>query len=326
MRSPAKSFAPRQRGKSRPLKCTPAHRSLAASRSIHDLLLCGIGAIVKQLVRETIRTVRRAWQVPRAPLEAIDDPHEAITRLRQGQPVGLSCPRDACVIFNGLSFSQYGYHPFAAAAAERLACPEQQFSGSSLERYYASWQPRDALEALIGAADGPGTLKDYAPYLMLAPWLDTTLADRQAWIEKTLRWESQASAAGPLGPADGHGLQGPVSPAKGQAEYARLAEVLESITRHGFDRTRGEIAAQLLKRDGEVRYRIVHGHHRAAALAASGYDKIPVEPSQIIDVDEVASWPHVRSGFWAASAAAAYFHHHFDFDSAAWARARGLLR
>lgn len=282
--------------------------------------------IVKQLVRETIRTVRRAWQIPRTPPEAIDDPREAITRLRRGQPVVLSCPLDACVIFNGLSFSPHGYHPFATAAAERLARPEQQFSGSSLERYYVSWQPRDALAALIGAAGGPGILKDYPPYLMLAPWLDTTLVDRQAWIEKTLRWESPAAAAGPLTPADGHGLQGPVSPAKGEAEYARLVDVLASVARHGFDRTRGEIAAQLLKRDGDVRYRIVHGHHRAAALAALGYDEIPVEPSQLIDVDEVASWPHVRSGLWAASAAAAYFHHHFDFDSAAWARARGLLQ
>jgi hypothetical protein len=279
---------------------------------------------LKDLARKAIAVIRDSRRRLETPPELIDDPREAIVRHRKGLSVALQCPIDDCVIFNGMSFSAGGFHPFAAAAEELDARPDQPYEGSCLQAYYARWQPSDALEALIGAQHGPQTLRAYPPYLMLAPWLDVSIEERLAWIRNTMCWESKAVGEGNFGPEDGHGLQGRVSPRKGAAEFARLRSVLESIKRRGYDRREGDLAAQILVREDEFRYRIVHGHHRAGALKALGARHLMVQPSAIIRLEDIDRWRHVQSGAWSPAEAEAYFHHHFDFDSLSWARSRGL--
>lgn len=279
---------------------------------------------LKQWARDALRALK-ARRAPRPPPPAvIDDPREAIARFRRGERVAMACPVEDCVIFNGLSFGARGFHPFATAAAELVAEPGQTYEGSCLEAYYARWQPADALEALIGAEAGPAALRAYPPYLMLAPWLDISIEDRLEWIRKTMQWEGKAGNGEALGPEDGHGLQGPVSGRKGAAERARLKKVLDSIGAQGYDRRHGDLAAQVMVRGNELRFRIVHGHHRAGALRALGVDTFIIQPSAIIEIDAVEQWRHVRSGAWSRVEAEAYFHHHFDFDSGAWARRLGL--
>ena len=279
---------------------------------------------LKKWIRDSLKTlkVRRAKRLP--PPAVIDDPREAIARFRCGEHVAMACPVEDCVIFNGLSFASRGFHPFAAAADELLASPGQAYEGSCLQAYYALWQPADALEALIGASAGPAALRSYPPYLMLAPWLDVSIADRLEWIRKTMQWEGKGSGAEAMGPEDGHGLQGPVSARKGAAEHARLENVLDSIQLRGYDRQQGDLAAQVLVRGTELRFRIVHGHHRAGAVRALGANTFVIQPSALIEIDAVEQWRHVRSGAWSRAEAEAYFHHHFDFDSGAWARSLGL--
>ena len=279
---------------------------------------------LKQWVRDSLRgfKARRAPSAP--PLAVIDDPGEAIARFRSGEPVAMACPIEHCVIFNGLSFASRGFHPFAAAADELLASTDQGYQGSCLQAYYARWQPADALEALIGAPAGPAALRGYPAYLMLAPWLDISIEDRLEWIRKTMQWEGKGSRGEAMGPEDGHGLQGPVSERKGAAEHARLKNVLNSIRSRGYDRRHGDLAAQVLVRGTELRFRIVHGHHRAGALRALGADTFVVQLSAIVEIDAIDQWRHVQSGAWSRTEAEAYFHHHFDFDSGAWARRLGL--
>lgn len=278
---------------------------------------------LKEWARETMRSLG-VRQGAAQPPTVIDNPLEGVSLFRQGELITMACPIEDCVIFNGLSFSSRGFHPFAAAAEELLVHAEQPYEGSILQEYYQRWQPADALDALIGAKNGPEDLRRYPPYLMLAPWLDISTADRLEWIRKTMLWEGKGVTEKPFGPEDGHGLQGPVSRRKGEWEHGRLKKVLESIRARGYDRRHGDLAAQILVRGTEFRFRIVHGHHRAGALKALGALKVVVQPSSIVELETINEWFHVRSGAWSRGEAESYFHHHFDFDSGAWARGLGL--
>lgn len=279
---------------------------------------------LKNVARKAFAVIRATRRRLETPPTVIDDPRDAIALRRKGLSVALECPIDDCVIFNGMSFSNRGFHPFAAAAEELHVCPDQTYEGSSLQTYYERWQPSDALDALIGARAGPQALRAYPSYLMLAPWLDVSIEERLAWIRNTMCWESKSVGETGLGPEDGHGLQGPVSARKGAAEFERLRCVLASIKARGYNRGEGDLAAQILVREDEFRYRIVHGHHRAGALQALGARHLIVQPSAIISLEDLDRWRHVRSGTWSRAEAEVYFHHHFDFDSGAWARSRGL--
>lgn len=267
--------------------------------------------------------VRRTRPPPR-PSAMVDDPLEAMSQLRSGRAVVIRAPIEQCVIFNGMSLAPGGWHPLVAAAHEALASARPRFEGSRLQRYYEAWQPADALEALIGATEGPDSLRAYPSHLMHAPWLDASPDERLAAIRRIVELENAARGKGSLGVEGGYGLQGPVTLAKGCIEYVRLLEVLQSIRKSGFDRSKGDVTGQVLKRGDEYRFRIVHGHHRAAALAALGHDSVAIQPKMLLASDEVAHWPQVYRGLWAPAQAETYFNHHFDFDSRAWAQKLGM--
>jgi len=249
---------------------------------------------------------------------------KAVSLNRSGRTVVIRAPLEHCVIFNGLSLGPTGWHPFVAAGREALATGRTEFEASILDRYYTAWQPANALEALIGARRGPEILESYPPYLMYAPWLEMSPDERLASMQYIIEMENAAAGADETAAEGGHGLQGPVSITKARIEYRRLLEVLASIQASGFDRSRGDITVQVLKRGDEYRFRIAHGHHRAAALAALGHDHIAVVPKKVIDLAEAPHWPRVYRGPWSQAQAEAFLHHHFDFDSLAWASALGM--
>lgn len=280
---------------------------------------------IKHWRRTIVREIKRRWRSADEFPDPLTDIGEAIERLQHGESVAVWCPVESCVMFNGFSLAPDGYHPFVSASAEMLDRPDQKYSTSRLESYYATWQPADALEALIGAPGAPTILRQYPAYLMPEPWSDTGFDERRVFVEQTMCWESAGIGGQLLGPEDGHGLQGPVTPRKGAAEFDRLKRALSSIARKGYDRRYGELTTQVLKRGPELRQRIVHGHHRAGILAAMGHKGIVFQPSRLIELENIAIWPQVRNGMWSTAQAEEYFHHHFDFDSGAWARERGLI-
>jgi hypothetical protein len=129
--------------------------------------------------------------------------------------------------------------------------------------------------------------------------------------------------------ADGYQYHGPVSRRKGRLEYRRLVNIYESIEERGYERQLGHAHFLVLKRGDEFRFSgIGPGNHRAAAMAALGYETIPAifYKFHVVDVEMAEYWPQVSRGVWSQAQAEAYLHHLFDFDSRAWARDRGLLR
>ena len=252
------------------------------------------------------------------------DPLEAMFHVNCGEPATFTCMLSDCVIFNGFSFDQKGWHPFVYALNEFRENRGREFEGSRLDSYYRAWQPADAAEALIGLTEAPEVLKRYPSFIKHVPWLNLGCEERLNQISRILCEENAGHGHPELGVRDGYGLHGPVSPAKGRLEYRRLTGLFEKIEREGFRCSGNAIAVQILKRGNEFRFWVAHGYHRTAVLKALGHEEFQAAPTMVVDVNEVDHWPQVYRGTWTRKQALDYFDHCFDFDAVAWARARGL--
>ena len=75
-----------------------------------------------------------------------------------------------------------------------------------------------------------------------------------------------------------YGYEGPETPLA-ECEIKRLLQIHESIQKSGYDHKLGvgsPLLGDLLEMNGKVVILIRHGEHRAAAMYANGYEKIPV--------------------------------------------------
>ncbi|MDQ2076182.1 hypothetical protein [Marinimicrobium sp. ABcell2] len=237
------------------------------------------------------------------------------------------CPLSELRTFNGFTFSNDGWHPFVATTDEYLNAGHRGYTGSILEQFYQKWQPKDALEALIGASHGPKVLREFPAYTSHLPWLEIRPEEREAVMAKNIRDENRCAGNIKLDASSGYGLHGPVSPEKAEIEYRRIVRIAESISKHGFDRAKAgeDVTVTAVERGGEYRFCISHGQHRVAVLAALGHEEVPVSLIRVVSLNEVNHWPQVYRGVWSKAEAEAYIDHLFEFDAHQWAAARGLV-
>lgn len=287
-------------------------------------------APIKTLIKSALRAL--SLEVQRidphsAPAPVYHCVNETQTKINSGQDAAYLCPMAELCTFSGFTLSPKGWHPFVAPIKEYLHGRRKSYGGSTLESFYHSWQPKNALEALIAPIEGASLLHELPAYTVHQPWLPNHPEERRAMMEQHIRDENRWMGKAHLDASFGYGLQGPVSHEKAEIEYSRIVKLTESIKRYGFDRTRAEedITVTAVERDGEHRFCIAHGQHRAAVLAALGYEHVPVSFIRLVSLSEAQHWPQVYRGTWSLTQAQAYVNHLFDFDAYAWARARGLV-
>jgi hypothetical protein len=250
-----------------------------------------------------------------APLVETDDPVEASYRA-----TGTAFILEAELTrMRGAFFAADAENPFARTLAEYAAGRCSGYAGSPLEAYYTAWQPATVGESLgLGPGRHAGILTEPAAACALRPW--GTGYDTAYYTERLTRREL-APVLQRLGleasRLEGNLYFGPVSGAFGEAVFARLVGVLESIRRHGFNPERhGHMTAGVLVHDGQHRFEIRSGKHRLAALAALGIDRVPVrvcpqvygshQPA-LVRREEVERWPNVRSGIFTTAEALRVF-------------------
>lgn len=184
-----------------------------------------------------------------------------------------------------------GWHPFVAAIRD---------GPGVLTRFYGRVQPTS-----LGEFYG---LPDIDRPRQLGP--------RQLpWMQQPRPYRGEKG----LGPEHGISLFGPCSREKIELEYARLAEVFESIKAHGYLPDRfGDITGYFLFDDGQFRFVVRGGKHRAAALAAMGRTHLPVRLKPgwvpVVSLDTLAEWPLVQTGSIAAQIARCVFERYFEWD------------
>jgi hypothetical protein len=247
---------------------------------------------------------------------------------RAGIQASYECPLDQCLILNGFSFSENGWHPFLEAYHDMFSGPGKiRFRGSFLEKYYNTWMPGCSGEAMAGFRYPPAQLASTAPFILHAPWMDASPSYRQALMERIILDENRASGCPGLGAGEGYGLHGPVSETKGDIEFQRLVKIYKSIKAKGYDRTHGDgdITAIGIEFNGQFRFCVMHGQHRVAAATALGFKTIPVNITKVVHYREIRHWPQVYRGYWSEEQARKFIEHLFSFDSRAWAETMGLL-
>ncbi|GGE72242.1 hypothetical protein GCM10011533_25700 [Streptosporangium jomthongense] len=290
-----------------------------------------IRKFIKRLVKPLFQffglEVTSAESKPKPP-PIYDDLEKVLTLNRVGIRASYECPIDQCVILSGFSFAETGWHPFVEAYRDINArSGKPRYPGSFLEKYYSTWTPENSADAVAGFANAPAALKSIAPFTLHAPWMDARPLDRQALMERIIVDENTAAGCPELDAREGYGLHGPVSEKKGEIEFQRLVKIYESIKAFGYDRTQGEgdVTVIGIEYNEEFRFCVMHGQHRAAAVAALGLKTVPVSITKVVHYTEISHWPQVYRGYWSQIQAQKFIEHLFTFDSRIWAREKGLI-
>lgn len=296
------------------------------------LHLLGVGVRLRkspQAIAVELYPRGKARSVPEPP-PIFDDPLEAIYSERGNKAAAFHCPVNQCVHTNGLNFSADGWHPCSALLEQIESGVCESYEGSILERYYETWRPQSAKDALIGLGSTSSALDDLSSHLMyLFPWMARTPEEADMAVRAWAHGDNIEHGHPDLS-IDTHGFKdhGPVDRRVGELEFERLRQTFATLSRSGYDRTKSDVSVLIIKRADDYRFlNFGGGLHRTAAMKVLGHETVPAKPQRpwVIDVDDVNRWPQVRSGIWSRTAAIRYVDHLFDFDSAAWARRHGLL-
>lgn len=287
-----------------------------------------IKTIIKPLFRYFGLEVTSIESKP-APPPVYSDLKMVLGLNRIGVQASYECSLDQCLILNGFSLSKAGWHPFVEAYRDiYTGSGKSRYKGSFLEKYYQTWTPRSAGDAIAGFHITPAELKSIGSFTLHAPWMDASPLDRQAMMERIILEENRVEGLPELEASEGYGLHGPVSQRKGEIEFRRLVGIYRSIRANGYDRTHvdGDVTAICIEYNGDYRFCVMHGQHRVAAATALGFRTLPVNITKVVHYEEISHWPQVYRGFWSENEAQSFIKHLFSFDSKAWAIERGLCQ
>lgn len=228
-------------------------------------------------------------------IEAVDDVPFRTSEWIYSAPVAQLVGRP---IFG---YGPQSWHPFVAASAQLLDDIDTPYERSVLKRFYETFTPQTIADAC--QLDDRGPLAEIPAASLFEPWrLAPPPFD-----------DPYAGMAAPGSP-----LFGPLSEAKGEAEWQRLRGRVKSILAYGYQPVlfpRGLIRVTVLRSGGEQRYLVGHGQHRVAVLASLGYKRINVgvhvNDPLVVDEAEAHLWPHVRSGLLSVEGAKAMLRRYF---------------
>jgi hypothetical protein len=258
------------------------------------------GVFEKQLERIMGRLGYEVRPVAPCDLRGKIDHPIAAAYLAALRPCLIEVPLSQCRGLYGFPFTLC--HPFVRTAHAYVKGRVSGYQGSPLETYYGHFQPKDAGD--LFALPGPSSLlHELPPFAFAWPWESIAVHDRARWRLAQIEAENERRGAR-LPISHGYPLYGPVSQEKGSIEFLSLARLVDSIRHSGYvrkDQLDGDIRAfPLIDKTCAIRYLLRWGQHRAAALAALGYEGIPVviNFTRPVRVDEVDFWPHVRDGLF----------------------------
>lgn len=202
----------------------------------------------------------------------------------------------------------------------RLRIPMEWLRMQGAFAYAGGWQP-----FIAALQQGEGALAEF--YRLFTPstfsemyFLDTA-CDAPPWELPWLERYKRLAPPGEAGLGAEHGVSfyGPATPEKVLTEMERLRTLDASIRARGFDPdAKGGIAGHFMRRDNEYRFFLRSGKHRTAVLAHHGVKTVPVgfrkNWPRVVDRNDAANWPLVRTGTVTQLAAESAFDRYFDFD------------
>lgn len=210
-------------------------------------------------------------------------------------------PLARCRTFGALAIpptSQAG-HPYVLTAQMHLAGGDADYAASPLKAYYEAVQPRTAAEFLGLPNDATETLGRMEAIEADLPWAGTSGPHVRAQRARFMERDSAAFGQS-MGLEYGWSFVGPVSAEKGGLEIDRTVAIVDAIAREGYQAAvPADHGWGYLLRDGsDYTCLIWGGQHRVSALAALGYDNMPLLlcPQRIAERRHAGRWPAVRAG------------------------------
>lgn len=209
------------------------------------------------------------------PVEYIDGDQDVPAKLYwQGQSPVFWLPPEMLTWHGTQRF--VANHPLVQAITQGV---------DALERYYAGFRPAN-LAQMHGVVESGLQGEQLPPWCL--PWC--------AWAE-----QRPPSAEAGLDARHGVSYYGPCSPQKVTVEYRRMRMVADSILAKSYMPARnGHIEGYFMRSGTQFRFFVQGGKHRAAALVALGFERIPVRIRQtwprVISAGSEKDWPMVRDG------------------------------
>jgi hypothetical protein len=199
-------------------------------------------------------------------------------------------------------------HPFVRTARALIDGKIHCYSGSPLQRYYDHFQPQHAAELLELPASSP--LSTAPAFCVVWPWQSGSISDKaKARLERASAINRQRGL--PLDLSHGHSSFGPVSEQKGHLEFAALARLVAQVREKGYLRRPepdGDIQVIALNDElSETRFLIRTGQHRAAVMAALGFERVPAVVIRHVRKVDLNHWPHVKDGLFSRDQARSIF-------------------
>jgi hypothetical protein len=281
---------------------------------------------VRRMVRRAFRSVlstgfiraelaRAGYEPRRQPVDLRGmpdlDPPAARTRCG-GRPVLVDVDLARCRSLDlvGFSCAPDDPNPFVETVRGILDGSVGGYDGSPLQRYYETFTPARILDLYGWPEQTCGAALHDRPAHAAAPWQETP-GEHMAVTRRNVSARDHAKCGDLVVDDDSWIDWGPVSPAKAQIEFRRLARVAASISATGYTvdpATDDHITAHLMLSGGEFAVWIMSGHHRIAALAALGRRLAPVVIlHDAYRREEVDAWPGVASGAFTRAQALAAF-------------------
>ncbi len=191
----------------------------------------------------------------------------------------------------------------------------EDYLKSIYSKYYELVVPKNAAAWLDLGFSEDSIFYSEPPYAAVFPWRARSVESyKNAYVNAAIK-ENEALGKN-LTIKDGWLFCGPVSEEKLKIEVERILNVLRSIEKKGYQRdssSDGDAkATALVNTNGDWRWLLTAGNHRASAAAALGYDKIPIRVNLVIIRDQVKYWPHVVNSNFSEEEALTFFDRVFN--------------
>ncbi len=211
------------------------------------------------------------------------------------------------------SYSKSFNHPYVYAAEQAIGSPDATtVISNALRDFYDQDQAGNVASYLGIEHFGNATLIKLKPYEFVWPW-ETSTVKEKVRIEhaQVRRVPKKELGYRDLNISYGWKFSGPVSEELILNESLRLSNLLMNIMQRGYlrhDNKDGDVVASILEhQNGNWRWNISSGMHRAAVLSATGHSKIPVRIRGIIRQTDVSVWPNVMNGLYSVAEAEQVF-------------------
>ncbi len=235
----------------------------------------------------------------------------------KGNPFLAELPLKRCrhLKYLGFECTPESKSPFVQTLREYAEGHHTRYTGSVLQNYYESFKPQNVAEIMgLNPEECSPVLINNPAMSEIAVW---NSGNHQAELKRRKRQIEQDNLLHGYHykSDDGDPFYGPVSERKGTLEFTRLIKTYNSIKEKGYSVSDvNSIKGIILKAGGEWRCQILVGQHRIAALAALGYENVPILIGNqgIIHREDVEMWPLVQENIITTKQALTVFDRIFE--------------